>query len=252
MAVMDEFKEEREAIKEKSFREKINYFVYYYKWHVLGCLAVVLLLCWFAVDMINSKEIAMYGVLLNASSQTLDSPDEFAEEFASYIDVDVEEYSLQFEHTFRMGEQMDQLGLQANQTIMVYLAAGDLDIMTMDEYNFNKYAYKTVYSDLRNHLSEEMLEQYKDYLFYIDNAFVDEVERVSQEESLTYVIEYPDYTDPDSMTEPIPVGINLAASEKFNEYYSYGDEEAFIGIVLNTENLDKCIKLLEFLFPVEY
>jgi len=251
MAVMDEFREQREALKEKSFLERLKYFTYYYKWHVLGGLAAVGLLCWFVIDMVNSKDLAMFGIFLNASSTTLESPDEFAEDFGEFAGIDLDEYGLSFEHTFRMGEQMDQLGLQANQTIMVYLAAGDLDVMTMDEYNFNKYAYKTAYSDLRNHLSEEMLTQYKDYLFYMDEAFVEEVDRVAKEETLDYVIEYPDYANPDSLTEPIPVGINLAASEKFQEYYSYSGEDAFIGILINTKNPDKCKKLFEFLFPTE-
>lgn len=251
MAVMDEFKEQREAIKEKSFREKLKYFVYYYKWHVLGGLAIVLLLTALVRDMLNSKEMAMFGLFLNAYSTTLESPDEFVEDFAAYADIDLNENSLSFEHTFRMGEQMDQAGLEANQMIMVYLAAGDLDVMTMDEYNFNKYAYKDVYSNLRTLLSEEMLEQYKDYLFYIDNAFMEEVDRVAKEETLDYVITYPDYTDPDSMEDPIPVGINLTVSEKYHEYYSYGDDEGFIGILINTKNADKCKKIFEFLFPTE-
>lgn len=251
MAVMDEFKEQRDAIKEKSFGEKLKYYIYYYKWHAMGVLAAVALLIWFTVDMLNSKDLAMFGVFLNASSTTLESPEEFAEDLAGYMNVNLDEYALSFEHTFRMGKQMDQLGLQANQTIMVYLAAGDLDVMTMDEYNFNKYAYRTAYSDLRTHLSEDILEQYKDYLFYMDDAFVEEVERVSKEETLDYVIEYPDYKDPAAMKDPIPVGINLAASEKFKEYYSYGDDEAFIGIVINTKNPDKCKQLFEFLFPID-
>ena len=34
MAVMDEFKEEREALKRGTPKQKLAYFWYYYKWHV--------------------------------------------------------------------------------------------------------------------------------------------------------------------------------------------------------------------------
>ena len=33
MAVMDEFKEEREALKNGTPKQKLAYFWYYYKWH---------------------------------------------------------------------------------------------------------------------------------------------------------------------------------------------------------------------------
>lgn len=36
MPVMDEFREEREAMKQKSFKERFLYFCEYYKWHVIG------------------------------------------------------------------------------------------------------------------------------------------------------------------------------------------------------------------------
>ena len=35
MAVMDEFKEEREALKRGTPKQKLAYFWYYYKWHVI-------------------------------------------------------------------------------------------------------------------------------------------------------------------------------------------------------------------------
>ncbi len=250
MPVMDEFKEQRDALKSKSPKEKISYFFYYYKWHVLGGAALVALLFALGRDMLNAKDVALFGAFVNASSTSLESPDEFVEDFAAYADIDLEQYSMDFEHTLRMGQSLDSLGLEANQMIMVYMAAGDLDVMAMDEFNFNKYSYKTAYSDLRTHFSEETLAQYEEYLFYIDEAFLTEVERISKEETLDYVIEYPDYTNPDAMENPIPVGINLAASAKFREYFSYGDETAFIGIVLNTKQPEHCRKLIEFLFPV--
>lgn len=250
MAVMDEFKEQRESLKSKPLRAKIAYFFDYYKWHVFGGLAAILLVGWFAHDMLNAKDLALYGIFLNASSVTLDSSDNFVRDFADFADVDLNEYSLSFDHTFRMGQNMDSAGMESSQMLMVYLAAGDLDVITMDEYNFNKYSYKNVYSDLRTYFTEEELERYKDDIFYIDEPFLDEVERITAEENLDYVIEYPDHADPDSMENPIPVGIRLSADETFTTYYTYGDTNAFIGIVTNTKHPELCKKLFQFLFDL--
>ncbi|MBQ7955265.1 MAG: hypothetical protein IJ282_05895 [Lachnospiraceae bacterium] len=248
MALMDEFKSEREAVKQKSFREKVNYFVYYYKWHVIAAVAIFFLLFALVRETINSKELSIFGLFLNASSMTLDSPEEFEADFCEYAGIDTQKHAADFEHTFRMGPQMDSAGLEANQMIMVYLAAGDIDVMAMDTFNFNKYSYNSAYADLRNYLTEEELETYKDYLFYIDEGFLDEIERIKKGETLDYTIEYPDFADPASMENPIPVGINLKASPKFQEYYTYGKEEAYLGIVLNAPHPDICAKLLDFLF----
>lgn len=250
MAVMDEFKEQRESLKNKPLRAKIAYFFDYYRWHVLGALAATLLLLWFAHDLLNARDLALYGVFLNASSSTLDSSDNFSRDFADYAGVDLNQYSLSFDHTFRMGQTMDSAGMESSQMLMVYLAAGDLDVITMDEYNFNKYSYKNVYCDLRTYFSEEELARYKDFIFYIDEPFLAEVERVTAEENLNYVIEYPDNADPDTMENPIPVGISLAASETFSAYYTYGDTSAFIGIVTNTKHPELCKQLFQFLFDL--
>ena len=44
MAVMDEFKEEREALKNGTPRQKLAYFWYYYKWHVIIALVVIIMI----------------------------------------------------------------------------------------------------------------------------------------------------------------------------------------------------------------
>ena len=41
MPVMDEFKEEREALKHGTPKQKFAYFLDYYKWHVIVALAVI-------------------------------------------------------------------------------------------------------------------------------------------------------------------------------------------------------------------
>ena len=41
MAVMDEFKEEREALKRGTPKQKLAYFWYYYKWHVIISVIII-------------------------------------------------------------------------------------------------------------------------------------------------------------------------------------------------------------------
>lgn len=248
MPVMDEFKKERETLKDKPFRDKLSYFVTYYKWHVIGIISILALVIGIGRSMLNYKEVGMYGILLNAYATTLEAKDDFCDDFVAYSGFDTDTYNIDFEYTFRMGETMDSAGLSASQTIMVYIAAGDIDIMTMDTFNFNKYAYNGVYADLREILTEEELETYKDKLFYMDRNYYEYLSESSKDNtSLQYEYDYPVYNDPDSMIDPIPVGINLKDSEKFNTYFSYKGEDVYIGVLLNTKHRDTCKQLLDFL-----
>lgn len=247
MAVMDEFKEERQALKEKSFKEKLSYFWLYYKWHVIITVAVIVLGGTLIKEMVTSKDFALYGVFLNAYNK-VENVTPFTDEFIEYAGIDTNEFSVQFDNTLRMSQEFDEAGMHASQLIMVHIAAQDLDVATMDTFNFNKYAYNSTFLDLREVLTPEELEYFQDDLFYIDSEVVKEVERISEEMITDYEITYPAYDDPASMTDPIPVGINLKDSEKFKEYYTYGKAEAFFGIVTNTHNTENALALLHYLF----
>lgn len=251
MALMDEFKDERAAMKERPLRDRLKYFVDYYKWHVLGGLAALIFVCWFGYDIISAKDIEMYGIMVNGSIMEVDSQEKFETEFAEYAEIDTKKCAVKLDHEFRMQPVLDQNGLNTSQTIMAYMAAGDLDCLLMSEFIFSKYTYHDSFLDLRTLLSEEMLAQYKDHIFYMDRAFLEEMERITKEETLSYGIEYPAYTDPDALEDPVPVGIALSASGKFGEYYTFGDEKGFIGIVANTKNPDICVKLFEYFFPTK-
>ena len=67
MAVMDEFKEEREALKNGTPKQKLAYFWYYYKWHVIISVIVIGMIVSFIYQYTNRKDTAFNAVLLNAS-----------------------------------------------------------------------------------------------------------------------------------------------------------------------------------------
>ena len=67
MAVMDEFKEEREALKNGTPKQKLAYFWYYYKWHVIIALVVIIMIVSFVKQLTDRKDPAFYAVMLNAS-----------------------------------------------------------------------------------------------------------------------------------------------------------------------------------------
>ena len=66
MAVMDEFREEREAMKNGTRKQKLEYFWCYYKWHVICTVAAIAIISSFIYEGVTRKDIALYATFLNS------------------------------------------------------------------------------------------------------------------------------------------------------------------------------------------
>ena len=247
MPVMDEFKEERNSLRDKPLKDKLNYFWDYYKWHTILTLLAVIIGTSLIRDILTRKDSALFAILLNAYPLS-DDMSGFTDQYAEYAGIDTGKYDVVFNDTLRMGDETDEASLNASQMIMVHVASRDMDIMTMDTPNFNSYAYNGAYMDLRDILTPEQIAAYQNRLFYIDGAVVAELDEARNDLSSEHVIECPAHDDPSSMSDPIPVGISLRDCGIFDEYYSYGNEEGFLGVVIDCPHVDHVLTLIRFLF----
>ena len=253
MAVMDEFKEERAALKNGTPKEKLTYFWLYYKWYVIVPVCVIIFIASAVHEMTNSKDNVFYAVMLNATQLT--SEDTYGNEFAEHIGIDPEKEAVLFDtsiHTIE--DSLDQSSYTSVQKLMVYTAASDLDVMVTDIDSFRKYANSETFYDLRNILTEEQIAKYEPYFYYVDQKTIDAIDAASTEDyEKIYEITYPDPTKPEEMETPIPVGIYLDNSTKLREnFYFQGEdgeaEHVAIGIYVNTQHLDYALSFLEYVF----
>ena len=143
MAVMDEFKEEREALKRGTPKQKLAYFWYYYKWHVIISVIIIGMLVSFIYQFVNRKDTAFNAVLLNASlldQMSSEQPD-FLTDFAEKEGIDLNTSDITFDTSIRIVEDsMDEVSVTSTQKLMVYVAANELDSMITDFDSFQKYA----------------------------------------------------------------------------------------------------------------
>lgn len=252
MAVMDEFREEREALKNGTFKEKLTYFWYYYKWHVIITISVILIIASFVHQLLNRTETVFNAVLLNATQLTQE--DDYADAFAEHLAINPDEEDVIFDTSIRIIEDsMDETSYTSVQKLMVYTAAGDLDVMVTDTGSFRKYANSETFHDLRDILSEEQLEKYEPYFYYVDQKTIDEIDAANEnyDETATTEINYHDPTRPEEMETPIPVGIYLDNSETLREnFYFRGDEgeaeHIVVGVYVNTKHLDYALTFLDY------
>ena len=255
MAVMDEFKEEREAMRNGTPKEKLNYFWYYYKWHVIGTLIAIILIGSFVHQLLTRTETVFDAVMMNTVLMTQDNA--YEDEFAAYLGIDPKEEDIMFDTSVQILENsMDDTTYTSVMKLSAYTAAGDLDVMVTDTASFRKYANSECFFDLRTILTDEQLVKYEPYFYYVDQKIIDEINTISDDperlDELDNIV-YPDPTKPEEMETPIPVGIYLDNSKKlrYNFYFRGQDgtaEHIAIGIYVNTEHLENALKFIEFAF----
>lgn len=255
MAVMDEFKEEREALRNGTPKEKLSYFWYYYKWHVIGTLIAVILIGSFVHQLLTRTETVFDAVMMNTVLMTQDNA--YEDEFAAYLGIDPKEEDIMFDTSIQILENsMDDTTYTSVMKLSAYTAAGDLDVMVTDTDSFRKYANSECFFDLRTILTDEQLVKYEPYFYYVDQKIIDEINTISDDperlDELDNIV-YPDPTKPEEMETPIPVGIYLDNSKKLRDnFYFRGQdgtaEHIAIGIYVNTSHLENALKFLEFAF----
>ena len=243
MPLMDEFKDEREQIKNRSFQERCSYFWDYYKWHVIGGIAAVALLGSLIHTFLEKKDTAFYAVLLNMSPYV--TAETYKEGFAEFAGIDLEKYRVYFDSDMHMNLDVpDNATISASQKMMVYVVAGDIDVLVSDIPGMNQYAYTNVLLDLRNFLSEEDLKKYEPYFFYMDSSLLEDASDAVKG------IDYPeDPSDPGSMANPIPVGIRVNECEALSNNYFFSDHQYF-SVIANSKRMELCHAFLDYIWDV--
>lgn len=255
MAVSDDIRKEKEKAKDMSFKGKLSYFWYYYKVHTIVAIVIIVFLCALIKDISSSKDYAFYATYFNAE-QTF-SAEEQMEAFAAYADLDTEKYNVYLDSDMYYGaSDMSETSLAASQKFTAMIYSGDVDVVVADESTFTNYALNETFFDLREVLPEDLLEKYKDRLFYIDGNTIeiynsDETYLATGDHDAYYDLiteSLENTTDPSIMENPIPVGIYVGDTPVISDAGCYqGNFVPVYGIVQNTRKIDVAIDYLRFL-----
>lgn len=249
MPVMDEFKEERAALKHGTPKQKFSYFVEYYKWHVVAGVLILAFLISIIHHMLTNKDTAFYAAYINALS--VGSSEEHLQAFAAYAGIDMDTYDLKIDDTLYMDlDTPSQDTMATSQKLMAYMAAGEIDVFLSDEAIIQQYAYNEGFYDLREILSQEQLDRYEPYFFYMDQTVAEALDNARSDPNYDYTQgpAMPDPKDPDAMDRPIPVGIYLDKADSLSElYYFNGGSPGIIAVAITSSRADTAVKYIDYL-----
>lgn len=244
MPLMDEFREEREAIKHGTLKQKLSYFFDYYKWHVVITAAVIGIVISLVVNIINRKETALYVCMLNTLSLDAEG---YAAGFAEFADIDLGKYDLIFDTNLSIQEgELDQTSVATAQKLLVYIAAGQVDLMITDNETLRMYTANGYFYDLREFLTPEQLERYEPYFYYVDMKVVEERREAMDRADDSYVPSYPDPRKPEEMERPIPVGLYLDDSKNFRNTFFFMTDDVVLAVLENTAQPETVRQFIDY------
>lgn len=248
MTILEHIKKERAKLEGKSPKERWEYFWEYYKWPVLAVVLAVVLLIQGIVSVVNKKEIVFSGFVLN-SKIALDD-DAFLQGFYDYAGIASDKQEAAFYSDITLGDGNSKSDITAFQRIMAGIATKETDFVVGQAISFRLCAYNTsnIFLDLRNFFDEDTLERFSDRLYYIDGAVLAILDAPLGEQVDTSALEYPDPTKPETMKDPIPVGIDISDREAFQSAYYLTDTTLYLGVIANTPRLELTLQFIEYLF----
>jgi hypothetical protein len=245
MAVMDEFREEREALKNGSMKQRISYYWLYYKWYVIVAAAIIVFIVSFVHNILTRKEDAFAAAFINAWEQ--EDAENYLNDFVVDAGIDTSKFQINMDSNLYITEgSLDQTTMVTTQKLMVYIAASSLDILAADESTFRSYAYSEVLADLRTILTPQQLERYKPYFYYIDSAVQERKAAMEESDGSSEGLVYPDPSKPELMEDPIPVAVFINHSPSLEKAYSFSEENVPMGIIVNSKRQQTALTFLDY------
>lgn len=244
MPVMDEFREEREAIKHGTPRQKYQYFKDYYRMPLIILLLASAFIGILIYQFVTRKDSAFYAVLLNCSPY--EENEWFKEEYTQRADIDLEQVDVTLDTGiyFKLNSN-DEDSYLTTQKLDTYTGAGQLDVILGAGDEFAYYANSILFRDLREVLSPEQIEKYEPYFYYVDTALWDAANNFNLD-----IFNAPDPRNPQEMEHPIPVAIYVESCETLNQayYFKNAEDGIAVGIYANAPHLDNALNFIDYLF----
>ena len=246
MAVMDEFREERERMKSQPFKQRFAYFWDYHKYHVLAGAFVLFFVVDLVYTWITAKDTVFMAALINCYADA-EQTEAYVENLSLEYGINTKKEEIMLNTDIRLTGE-DATDYETVQLISVRLAAHEIDVIMTDKDTFDTYARSEMFYDLRTVLTPEQIAYYEDSFYYIDYALIEEGYYENFDYATTEFVDTLNHASPEGMKKPTPVGIYVTLGEEFGEYYRYGkDKEVVFGIAgyVVDRHLEYSLKFLD-------
>ena len=246
MAVSDEIKEQTKKLKEMTFDQKADYIYTYYKWWILGALAVIFVIISTAKAVINnSKPVFLYATFLNSTAESRGTSCTLDDEFIASENIDISKYGCEFDYvTYLDNDYSNQQSMGGQVKIMSRYSVEQLDILCGPESVLNGSADVGGYTNLSEVLPDGMLDEliskgYEPY-YYTEKVYADDAECDADGNM--------PYTEGEKYIGGIYINNckMLCGTDSTCVYDSEMPEKMVLAIAWNAPNLENAIEFIRF------
>ena len=248
MPLMDEFREEREAIRHGTREQKYQYFKDYYRTPLIIAVLAITFIGILVFQFVTRKDLAFYAMFLNCSPYQENQW--FLEEFTDKAGISLDDYDVTLDTAVYFTlNSIDEDTQVTVQKIDTYTGAGHLDVMLGAGDEFAHFANSIMFKDIREVLTEEQIAKYEPYFYYIDEALLEKINEVAMSGDDTAKLDVPNPRDPASMERPKPVAIYVESSKKLNEayYFKNAEDGIAVGVFANTSHPESAQVFIDYL-----
>ena len=239
-------------MKGKPKEEQWKYFLEYYKWYAVVAVAVLFILINIIVLIATSKSTALGGMLIDGYSPEDEQIEEvYLASLSEHLELNTKKEDIRFDTGISLMYNPEISQVDTFQKIQAGLLTKTTDFITAQTYAFNICVYNTspMFADLRDHLDKDTLTRLEGKLFYMDRSIIEQMRQTQEKGQVISSIDFPDPTAPDTMSDPVPVGINIAScSSEFLDIYYGVYEDTWLGITVSSQRPEKVVKFLNHLF----
>lgn len=211
---MDEKKEK------KSIKNNLEYFWMYYKLPFVAGMIVAILLLYFLITTLTAKETALSVMLIDCHTEM--SGEEMAEKYMDSAGLDKKKYQVQIQNNLMFqGTNSGNYSMTSLSKFMADIGSELLDVCGMLKDDFIKYDGSQTWTDLRECLTDNQMEELKDRLLTADDGRVIGI-----------------------LADDLPV-------IQTDGCYTNEETDAVIGIIYNAPHKDEAVKYLLYLAGVK-
>ena len=236
--------------KKMSGKQKLQYMWENHRKHMIAYGIEILVILVLLIFMLTAKGLTLTGVVVNGSeSIEQEARAAFTDDLleGAQLDPDKARINLITGANYVIGDETKADGNYAVLNVIIEEKNKEnLDFLTGDAETATVLAYSGFFADLSEVLSEEQLAQYEPYLRYIDQAVIDEMEKMVASDTITD-IEIPDCDKLEEMEKPVPVMIDMSGYDAVADIYPEATESIVFAVFENTPMKDVMQRVIRFI-----
>lgn len=255
--IWEETKVQTKKMKDKSFREKAEYFWEYYKIHTVLAIVAIVFISSIVHAYVTAKDYGLSIIMINAVSP--DSTSDYSQwisDLTSLTQIDTKEYEIYIDDTITLGTGTNTANAEyaSQQKLAALMSSQSIDLIIANTSQFEHYSQLTCFADLRDILPDDEVKKYENanMIYYTDASTFSDFDNDNMDADEIQSAYIVDHHDASSMKDPVPVGLfidngTLIADANLYTYllgietFQGYPQNAVIGIPVNSPRIENAV-----------